>query len=252
MNRVNLLTIVLISVIFSSCAFHSGTYTSNAHLEPGKFQVLGFASGTAKTTHVFGIGGLDQTALVHQARIDMYKNYVLDSVEVFANVSVDFKRSYFIIVATTVVTLTADVVRTGEFDTSLERSIFGSKVVEDEPIGIKPIPGRNIAFVNKNRLVRGTITHTDYVDKILVRSTGGYSHKVLKNDLYYTDGEMPATMKIKPGDKVIVKSGGLSKTGTVVGVNKANSLIELPDLIISISTEDLIRQNQENTLPEKK
>jgi hypothetical protein len=95
---------------FSSCAFHSGVFLSSASITNGNFQVVKTVQGTAKTTHVLGIGGLKKDAIVFEAKKDLLRKYPLEKGQVLANVSVDFKRTYVFIVATTRATLTADVV----------------------------------------------------------------------------------------------------------------------------------------------
>ncbi len=102
------------TLLLTSCAVHSGMMTGNANLGDDDFQVLTMGIGTANTTHVLGIGGLDKQALVYEAKKNLYRAYPLAKNQVYANVTVDFKRSYYILIYTTLATVTADVVQFGE------------------------------------------------------------------------------------------------------------------------------------------
>jgi len=62
------ITILFLSLglIFSSCAFHSGTMSSNAQFGSDA-EIVDFAYGKAQTVHVFLIGGLNSETLVRDA-----------------------------------------------------------------------------------------------------------------------------------------------------------------------------------------
>ena len=112
-SRLKLFGIIASLLILSSCAFHSGMMTGNASLSGDDFEILSIESGTSKTTHVFGIGGLKHQALVFEAKKNMYKSSPLKKGQAYANVSVDFKRSTYLFINTTIVTVTADLVQFG-------------------------------------------------------------------------------------------------------------------------------------------
>lgn len=114
MKQFSYLIILFSALLLSSCAFHSGMMTSNANLGNEDFQVLTMGMGSAETQHVFGIGGLDKQALVYEAKKNLYRAYPLGKNQVYANVTVDFKRSNYLIVFTTLATVTADVIQFGE------------------------------------------------------------------------------------------------------------------------------------------
>ncbi len=68
--------------------------------------------GSASTMKVLGLGGLSKQALVAEARENLLKtNPPLAEGEILANITVDFKLSFIIIVSKTTVTVTADVIR---------------------------------------------------------------------------------------------------------------------------------------------
>lgn len=97
-------------LMLTSCAFHGGMMTGNASLSGNNFKTIKLVKGTAKTTKIFGIGGLGKNALVFEAKKDMLMNNPLKDGQALANVTVDFKISYIFIVNTEKVTVTADIV----------------------------------------------------------------------------------------------------------------------------------------------
>lgn len=98
------------ALLFNSCAFHSGVMTGSAALSDANFKVVDYAIGTSETFKVFGLGGVATDALVLEAKRNLYKNYPLENGQALANVSVDFKRSFFPIVSINKVVISADIV----------------------------------------------------------------------------------------------------------------------------------------------
>lgn len=96
------------SLFLGSCAFHSGTMNSSVTSEPVVHKDL--AVGVASTKLVFGFGGLSKDALILEARKNMVASRPLDSAEQYNNISIDVKRTIFLMVFKTKVTMVADVV----------------------------------------------------------------------------------------------------------------------------------------------
>jgi hypothetical protein len=126
--------------VFNSCAYHSGVITSSASLTNANFQVVELAIGKAQTTHVFGIGGLKSDAIVFEAKQDLLRKYPLKRGQVLANISVDFKRSFYLIVMFTEATITADIV---DFSTP-------SKELEFDQIYYENLDLRDTSYANFN------------------------------------------------------------------------------------------------------
>jgi hypothetical protein len=99
------------ALVLTSCAFHYGNTSSNAALTDGDFRIMGIAAGQAATKQVLGIGGLSKDALVLEAKRNMYRNHPLDDGQIYANMAVDYKRTFYLIVVETKVTVSADVVQ---------------------------------------------------------------------------------------------------------------------------------------------
>ncbi|NCU31895.1 MAG: hypothetical protein EOM23_02920 [Candidatus Moranbacteria bacterium] len=103
--------IVVLAIMTSSCAMHSGIGMSNASLSENNFKMVRYAQGSVKTTKIFGLGGLAKNALVAEAKEQMMSNYPLQDGQALANMTVDFKTSIVFFVITTKVTVTADIVQ---------------------------------------------------------------------------------------------------------------------------------------------
>jgi len=101
---------LIISLVFflGSCAFHSGTLNSTTTAEPVFHKDIGV--GVASTHLVFGLGGLSKDALILEARKNLMENRPLEGAEQYNNISTDFKRTVFLMVFKTKVTMVADVV----------------------------------------------------------------------------------------------------------------------------------------------
>ena len=95
----------------SSCALHTGFMNNSASLSEANFgYVTQSISGTAGTLQVFGIGGLDKMALVEEAKKQMLKENPLQPNQALANITVNWKNSFYVVVMSSKVTVTADVV----------------------------------------------------------------------------------------------------------------------------------------------
>lgn len=204
----------------SSCAFHNGNMTGNASLHARNFEIKTIVMGTAKTSHVFGIGGLKQRALVYEAKKDLYRSYPLSEGEAFANISVDFKRSYFFIVNTTIATITADVVEFKEgsynhIQTGFQQLIeykSDSSVVNSLPFKIDQVVG----LYEHNTLIPARIVSdrnsgkryiVEYIDP-----SNGSVKSVKPNELFIiSNSDLSDDPNFRIGDKVKASTSGYSK-----------------------------------------
>ncbi len=106
-----LLAIVVSITLLSSCAVHNGFMKNSASLSEANFSYVNQSiSGMSSAQYVFAIGGLDRQALVEEAKKDMLKDNPLQPNQVLANVTVNWKYSFYVVVFKTECTVTADVV----------------------------------------------------------------------------------------------------------------------------------------------
>lgn len=141
--------VILIAIAFSSCStFYIGTTTGDASLSSNNFKMMRLATGTASIHTFMGIGGMKKEALVHEAKKDMLLNSPLKERQALANVTVDFKTSFFLVFRTQKVTVSADIV---EFiDRTPEKS--SNKIPDNKPVEKKSVdnkPGDNKSDAKK-------------------------------------------------------------------------------------------------------
>lgn len=110
-NFTNFIILAIFVVFVSGCALHTGYMNNSASLSTANFSYAQQSiSGFAETWHVFGIGGLEKEALVEEAKKNMLSGYELKPNQALANVTVNWKNSFFVVVMSSKVTVTADVV----------------------------------------------------------------------------------------------------------------------------------------------
>jgi hypothetical protein len=106
-------------LLFSSCAFHTGSFSNSTPLNPQEYKLVGQATGAARVVRVLGLGGIDRQALVYEAKRNLYKNHPIKEGQVLTNVTVDFKRAFYPFWNTTTATITAEVLELRERPTVL-------------------------------------------------------------------------------------------------------------------------------------
>ena len=218
---------ILLSVFFfNSCAYHSGVMTGNASLTDGNFQVVKLAVGHARVSHFLGIGGLKTDAIVFEAKQDLLRNYPLKRGQVLANVTVDFKRSYFILVDITKVTLTADVIDFTPINNNLKFDEINT--LNLHPMDLKPVNfslGDSVIVLREGKPRRALIVG---FDENRVESL----FKGMDEKFYTRFFELKMVLKMKPNPDNIelygfdvdervkfTTSKGETKEGVIFGIN---------------------------------
>ena len=110
-NIIKLSAFVILMIMVSSCAIHTGVMSNSAQLSHANFTyVQKGLYGTCQTTRVLGFGGVFKADLVEEAKKEMLEDYELQANQALANVTVDWKHSRYIIVKTTKCSVSADIV----------------------------------------------------------------------------------------------------------------------------------------------
>ncbi len=141
---------LLIIVFTSSCAFHQGMMTGSASISNGKFSIVDFATGTATTKQIFGIGGLNSDALVLEAKRNLYINHPLKRGQALANLTVDFKREFYFIIFKTRVTITAEVVDFNLAPTDQAFEQINKKIIRSMPTNLRNFNIGEIILITLN------------------------------------------------------------------------------------------------------
>ena len=143
------LTILSTIFLISSCAFHSGTLTSNVTDKPVVHTDI--ATGVASTNIVLNIGGLSKDALISEARKNMIRARPLEGAEQYNNIEVNIKNTYYIFGRKTKVTINADVIEPKD---SLDQPTYSDnylkKIKNPEPNGGLFSIGDSVLIYNYN------------------------------------------------------------------------------------------------------
>ena len=109
----NLSLLLLLSIMFSSCAsFHSGYLTGVAPPIENNFKYAGNVMGKAQVTYILGIGGFLREGLVREAKNNLIQNNPVKDGQTLVNFTVDQERSFYLgIVITHKVIITADILQ---------------------------------------------------------------------------------------------------------------------------------------------
>ena len=101
----------IVTVVFASCAFHSGYMNNSVSLSQANFNyVEQGVFGKSTSVRFYGIGGLSKSAIVDEAKQDLVKKYPLSTNQALANISVNWKNGFYFFVQTRTCTVTADIV----------------------------------------------------------------------------------------------------------------------------------------------
>lgn len=207
-------------------------------LTDGDFRIVNFVSGRAKTTHIFGIGGLKPTALVHEAKKDLYLNFPLEKGQAYANITVDFKRSFFPLVGTTIATVSADLV---EFNPSAEEPDIFSRLVSKEK-SLNQIGDDTPEYIKASESL-GVLLHEEFKTMKLHERKGKNRYELISSDsvayvfnvttiFQIEAGVVQFNHRFDVGDFVEWIDKGESVKGTIIGVNPETAIIKVEDEII--------------------
>lgn len=103
--------VVAIGCMLGSCtAYHSGVMTGGMPAPSKHSKVVDLAIGTAKAHYFCGLGSVNESGLVLQAKRELYIGYPLKPMQIYSNISVDTKRAFYLFYWNTKVTVSADIV----------------------------------------------------------------------------------------------------------------------------------------------
>ncbi len=241
MKPTKLFCVLIIALTVSSCAFHSGMMNDSTSLHGQDFELIGLAIGQAKVTRVFGFGGLNPIGLTNEARRDMHNRFPLKKGQVYANTSVDMKRSFFPFVGTTLVTITADIVQFGEEEENGELQKVFEKVEKPQAQTFMN-DSTESAIMIYGELKRINILALTRNDRYTVKDMQGVAYEgIRKSEIFRTTpGYISTDRRFKVGDKVSFKEAPYINSGMVIGIAEKKVAIQTDLLIIQVSPENVI------------
>lgn len=136
MKTLKKIFVILTAIALSSCsATYMGITTGDASISSNNFKMVRLVTGTASVKSILGFGGMGKEALVLEAKKNLLQNNPLKEREALANVTVDFKNSFVLIVHKQKVTISADIVEFIE-QTPNKPS---TKTIDNKTIDNKPV-----------------------------------------------------------------------------------------------------------------
>jgi len=244
-KKLQLIMAIFTFMLLQGCAFHEGMMTGSVQLSQGNFRMVKTANGKAQATYIFGLGGLDRHAMVHAARLDMYKKYPLGANQAYANISVDFRRAFFPFVWVTTAYVTADVVEFGA-----QMPVLGS-IREERTFAFKHLD--EIVYDQFGQLTYGVlvlsknVVSIEKVDGGRIRFSSvnfsGATSPPLDDfyNLYLTSERIHITnSKFQIGDQLSSDFHGMD--GRVIGINEKKLLIQTPSEIRAVHTSELLKE----------
>jgi hypothetical protein len=245
-----LIGISILILLLSACAIHTGNTSSNAAVTDENFRIMDLVYGQAQTTQVFGFGGLKPDALVLDAKREMYRNHPLEAGQMFANITVDYKRSFYLIVVTTMVTVSADVIQFNPTEEQKKEDVFSNQIEQDFPSRPTQLSSSSALDYLKIGSKVGIYTNGEMRTMELSEQLGKKRFQVMASDsstfiydiksIYLIEKEeYPFEHKLLVGDRVNWLVGSIPKSGMIVGVNGKMVITKNGDEYQSHSPADL-------------
>jgi hypothetical protein len=212
----------------------------------GDFSIMDIASGEASTVLVFGIGGLSKDALVLEAKKDMYRNYPLQEGQIYANITVDYKRGFYIFVVETTVTVSADIIQFSPLEKQKENDVFSDlerKTAEKKQTwkhdDAKPIDEEVGVFVG-GEIIKMTVKKESGKKRYELEAADSSKFIYKKEMVYFFENKGRFWYDLDVGDKVMIQENETEKSGIIVGLNHENLLIQIDDGIREIPRDEII------------
>jgi hypothetical protein len=240
----------VILLFFSACAFHGGMMTTNTLPYP-ESEILRVGSGSARTVHILGIGGLDHKSLMADAKKNLYANNPLKKGETYANLAVNTRVFPWLPAFVTELTVTADIVKLQADSEEIGfQSVFepplnekGLRIFSEDDIWVKR--GDEVLVYRDGKLEKATVIRVLSDFKIMAQSSllgiGRYGmgkfflideNIRFKDMMYQVGGTIPLPSSVR----------GDVKDGTILGFNHEYLLIQIdtellnsPYRVVSIS-----------------
>ena len=225
----------LLPFFLSGCAFHGGSMTGNAAISDAKFTVVGLATGTSSTVHVFGIGGLRTEGMVLEAKRNLYLNYPLAPGQALANVTVDFKRAFYVFVVKTTCIISADIIDFSDDPQNADFADYNQSISKNSLLESKGfVLSEKVIFYDGIKVRYGTITefpNQSHAKVRVKRKDGVFLHeKMPLYVLYKTVNDKYVSLfseHLRIGDKVMFSiHSGIEKEGIIIGLSQNEALIE--------------------------
>jgi len=234
-NRKIILESILIFLIIgllSSCATHHGYLSSNAVLVDNNFSIIGLGVGESESVKVLGFGGLKKDALVFDAKDDLYNKVELKQGQALTNITVDFKKEFYLVFSKTKVIVTAEIV---DFNSNVNGTI-------DNVYGLKERNGYKVGefvYIKLNGKYEKKKVESLSLKELQIESANSESDELtvyLYNEAFKLTGNFEyKKSEYTIGDKIKIISKGAKNPsgkqnfsefdGNVIGISEKYALL---------------------------
>jgi hypothetical protein len=204
--------------------------TANPNYSSADYVLTSSAYGTARAQRILGIGGFNRDALVLEAKQAMYQAFPLKKGQSYANLAVDFKRTFILVYDETMVTVSADVVgyqpdvKEGEL-----QPIFGSimdRALLTEGLGENQLQDTVRTF-EAGVMKKFILVNQEDRNFFLVQSAENGRmeiKKVLRSELYFPKPIKETPLGFSVGKKVSM-AGNASSVWIIEGLGETQALL---------------------------
>ena len=102
--------LIALLCLLTSCASHFGSINLGNIDSKISYKVNGIAIGKSQSTKILGIGGLNKNTLIFDAKQNLYKHTSLEERQILSNVTLDLKRSNYLLFQKTEAYITAEII----------------------------------------------------------------------------------------------------------------------------------------------
>lgn len=241
-SRSGLLIVFITLFLLSSCGFHQGALVSNAQLGDNDFEIIDLVSASKSTKRYFGLGGLEEKALVFSTKKELYKAYPLKKNQVFANLSVDFHHTTIFFVSKTRCTISADLVQFGDVEADSVHALF--KTLKPKPInksqsfGEEELPfykGQKVFFKSGSLISEGTIKALANEVNLIQVMAGNQTYNLNYKNVFYNTSQEEFAENIGEFDtqkEYLITDNGLTIKAKIVGANQAFLILKTDEKLL--------------------
>ncbi|MEO1054122.1 MAG: DUF6567 family protein [Bacteroidota bacterium] len=233
MKSINLIYLILIATL-SSCAVHNGMMSGNTLPTP-EARLVDMGVGVASTEKILGIGGLKKQALVLEAKKSLYATHPLQPGQSYANMSVDFKNSFFFLYNRTTVTVSADIMEWSSSKVGENGDLFKQIENTTDKSNELVATGDDALFFKNGKLYPCKITKVLNKYRCLITLEKGPVTKTITAQMnsIFIDRNLERLADksnvLKVGDTLRIKNSvGQMQKATVVAVSLGYVVVEVP------------------------
>jgi hypothetical protein len=239
LKNTSLFYFFLLIFVFTSCTVHRSAMQGSRCNGKCNYQTI--AIGISEKKQILGIGGSAINGMLFEAKRNLYRTYPLRKGEFYDNFVVDYKTTYYLFFAKSLVTVTADVVienasdKEQLFSENYTLALNAGKVTVCDNILISD----SVVYLQRGKLKRGIVLDFKGKDAFVLidNNKGNQIFKEIAAKKLFTIGneEIEEITGFEAGQVMEITSGGTKQECTKV---KKIMGVRTDKLLISLSSKD--------------